>query len=383
MMPERDRVSRVLMTADTVGGVWSYALQLATLLAGRGVEVVLATMGRQPTEAQRQEAAAVPALKLQISSFALEWMPDPWDDVERAGLWLLDLERGVEPDVVHLNGFAHGALPFRAPPVVVAHSCVSSWWNAVKREPLPREWSRYVDTVRTGLASASRIVAPSRAMRDALVRCYGVGHDAVVIPHARAIERGRRQQKEPLVLAAGHAWDPAKNIATLDRAANGLPWPVKVAGEVSTRHRRGETLTHVVALGKQTPEEMADLMGRAAIFAHPARYEPFGLSVLEAALSECALVLGDIDTLRENWSGAARFVSPDDDTALRGTMLELISRPAEREALAAAGLRRAELFSPQQHRDRYYDLYQATIDQRRRTGATRPTAAPSSSGSRL
>jgi glycogen synthase len=381
-MPDRDRVSRVLMTADTVGGVWSYALQLASLLAGRGVEIVLATMGREPTDAQRREADGVPGLTLRTSSWALEWMPNPWDDVQRAGAWLLELEREFTPDVVHLNCYAHGAVPFRAPVLVVAHSCVASWWEAVKREPLPHEWFPYIDAVRSGLASASRIAAPSRAMRDALVRGYGVGHDAVIIPNARAVERWRTQPKEAFVFAAGRAWDPAKNVAALDRAAAGLPWPVKLAGETSTSFSSGDALERLVCLGQLTPEAMADLMGRAAIFAHPALYEPFGLSVLEAALSGCALVLGDIDTLRENWAGAARFVSPHDATALRDTILELIAHPAEREALAAAARRRAELFSPQQHRDRYYELYADMLEQGRSRDITRSTAAPSSSGFR-
>ena len=38
-------VRRVLMTADTVGGVWTYALELARALAGFGVETTLAVMG--------------------------------------------------------------------------------------------------------------------------------------------------------------------------------------------------------------------------------------------------------------------------------------------------------------------------------------------------
>lgn len=371
-----------MMTADTVGGVWTYALQLAALLAGRGVEITLATMGRQPSVAQRRDADAVAGLKLRTSEYALEWMPDPWDDVQAAGEWLLTLEREVQPDIVHLNGFAHGALPFRAPVLIVAHSCVSTWWSAVKRSPLPPEWDRYVDAVRSGLASAGRVVAPTRAMRDALVRAYGVAHDAVIIPNARATDRWRPQPKESFILAAGRAWDPAKNIATLDSVAKELPWRVKVAGELSTDSAHGERLENVEALGLQTVEEMTDLMGRAAIFAHPAFYEPFGLSVLEAALSGCALVLGDIDTLRENWTGAARFVSPGDTTALRDTLLELITRDSDREALGAAARRRAELFSPQLLRDRYYDLYLEMIGQDRSIAAIRRAATPSSSGFR-
>jgi glycosyltransferase involved in cell wall biosynthesis len=126
-------------------------------------------------------------------------------------------------------------------------------------------------------------------------------------------------------------------------------------------------------LGVQTPHAMAGLMGRASIFAHPARYEPFGLSVLEAALSGCALVVGDIEMLRENWSGAARFVSPDDPRALRTAISELIENPGERESLAAAARRRAELFSPEQHRDRYYSLYLEMMEARAGS-VTRPAA---------
>lgn len=359
------------MTTDTVGGVWTYALQLSALLAGRGVEITLATMGRQPSTVQRRDANGVAGLKLRTSDYALEWMPDPWADVEAAGEWLLALERELQPDVVHLNGFAHGALPFRAPVLVVAHSCVASWWSAVKRTPLPPEWLRYVEAVRSGLASATRIVTATRAMRDALVRAYGVGHDAVIIPNARAIDRPRHRAKEPFVLAAGRTWDPAKNMATLDAIAKDLPWPVKVAGEGSAQSAGGDRLSSVEVLGSQTAEQVIDLMGRAAIFADPARYEPFGLSVLEAALSGCALVLGDVDTLRENWTGAARFVAPDDTTALRDTVLELITREAEREALAAAARRRAELFSPHQHRDRYYELYAEMTGQVGRVGRVR------------
>ena len=113
----------VLMTADAIGGVWTYALDLATWLGARGVGVTLATMGAPPT-AEQVSAARRAQVELVTSTFRLEWMDAPWDDVARAGEWLLDLESKLRPDVVHVNGYAHGALPWRAPQVVVAHSCV-------------------------------------------------------------------------------------------------------------------------------------------------------------------------------------------------------------------------------------------------------------------
>src|SRR4051812_33200562 len=108
---------RVLMTADAVGGVWRYAVDLGAALGQSGIAVTLAVMGPPPDARQRGEAAAA-GLSIADRPYRLEWMDDPWPEVERAGDWLLALERDLAPDVVHLNGYAHAALPWRAPVVV-------------------------------------------------------------------------------------------------------------------------------------------------------------------------------------------------------------------------------------------------------------------------
>ncbi len=128
---------KVLMTADTVGGVWTYAIELARGLADRGVEVALATMGEPLNVHQREKADRIPRLRVFESTFKLEWMEDPWRDLEKAGDWLLNLEERVRPDLIHLNGYVHGALPWSAPKVMVGHSCVLSWWQAVRGEAAP------------------------------------------------------------------------------------------------------------------------------------------------------------------------------------------------------------------------------------------------------
>src|SRR5690349_6315021 len=122
---------RVLMTADAVGGVWTYVLDLSRALTAHGISVTLATMGPLPSRDQLEAARAIEGLTLVTSRFKLEWMDDPWSDVEAAGRWLLSLEASVGAHVVHLNGYAHGVLPFRAPVLIVGHSCVLSWAEAV------------------------------------------------------------------------------------------------------------------------------------------------------------------------------------------------------------------------------------------------------------
>src|SRR5690606_24637540 len=95
--------------------VWTFALDLARALAVHGVHVTLAVLGPSPSPGQREEAAAAGNLALHAAPFRLEWMEDPWSDVEASGRWLLGLSGRVRPDVVHLNGYCHAALPWGAP----------------------------------------------------------------------------------------------------------------------------------------------------------------------------------------------------------------------------------------------------------------------------
>jgi len=351
------------MTADTVGGVWTYALELAGGLCARGIEVHLAAMGGRPGCGSglptATDAAGPPgALHIHESDFALEWMDEPWLDVERAGAWLLELDRRIQPDVIHLNNYCHGHLPFSAPVLMVGHSCVLSWWEAVLGEPAPERYARYRFEVARGLRAAQAVVAPSAAMLEALRHHYGPLSNAQVIPNGRD-PRGfsPAKTKEPLVLCAGRLWDKAKNVLALAEAASGLPWPVAVAGDATSPEGRTVSLSNVQVLGKLAPAELAAWMSRAAIYALPARYEPFGLSALEAALCGCALVLGDIPSLREVWGQCARFVPPDDPGALARTLRELSEAPQLRQRLALAARQRAGALGATRMVDAYLGAY--------------------------
>ena len=48
----------VVMTADAIGGVWTYALDLGAALARRGDRITLAVLGPAPSDAQRDDAGA-------------------------------------------------------------------------------------------------------------------------------------------------------------------------------------------------------------------------------------------------------------------------------------------------------------------------------------
>ena len=348
------------MTADAVGGVWTYALDLATELKNQDVATVLAVTGPVSAE-HREQAAAIPGLTLEAAPFKLEWMADAQADIEAAGAWLQELARKHRPELVHLNSYAPALLDWDVPTVLVAHSCLATWWAAVHGTKPDGAWSAYLDRVRAALAIADVVVAPSRAMLSDVRAAYG----EPPLAHARVIYNGRDLSrfpaslaKEPFVLCAGRLWDLGKGIAVLNDVAAGLDWPVYAAGPLSgPTDGAGAEFKALIHLGCLAESEVAEWMRGASIFCSPSLYEPFGLAVLEAAMSGAALVLSDIPTFRELWDGAAVFVPPADPDPWRDALGELIG---QRDRIAELG-RTARIRSAEYTRSRsaqsYAELY--------------------------
>ncbi len=325
---------RILMTADTVGGVFTYAVELIRALERHGVHTALDTFGRTLTRGQRAQLTRCRSLDVYESSFPLEWMPNRWDELEASTGWLREVVAQAAPDCIHFNHFAHAALPWNMPVLLVAHSCVWSWWRAVHRRTPGPELERYYACVKAAIHAADRVVTPSADMLASVSRNYGLPTGARVIPNGIDLEAFAARPKLPFVLAAGRLWDEAKNLQALEHIGSSLPWPVYVAGEaVEPRSPAlgGKRVLNCRPLGPLDRPTLARCLGRASIYAAPARYEPFGLSILEAAASGCALVLGAIPSLFENWAGAALFVDPEDPEALRRVIEELITSRTLRE----------------------------------------------------
>jgi glycosyltransferase involved in cell wall biosynthesis len=356
---------RVLMTADTLGGVWHYALSLAETWSGWGIQTILATMGRPPSATQRTAAAAIEGLVLADSAYRVEWMADADADVIASGAWLLALERCHTPNIIHINGYAHAALPFVAPVIAVAHSDVLSWRRAVHGLQGAAGWQRYARDVRAGLTAADLLIAPTRAVLADLQASYGhCGRRHRVIANGIDLHRVRPSGKRAAVMAVGRAWDEAKNLAALDRVAADLPWPVEIAGDPQHPQGGAASFRNARLLGLLDPLALAARLAQAAIVAAPAYYEPFGLAILEGAAAGAALVLGDIASLREVWGDDALFVPPADDTALLAALRELIGDTAWRDDLAARAHRRAQTYSREHMASAYVDAFCSLLSPR-------------------
>jgi glycosyltransferase involved in cell wall biosynthesis len=358
-MSPPSRSLRVLMTADAVGGVWVVATGLARKLCRRGAQVTLVTLGPPPNENQIWELNGVEGLEVEITDLALEWMEPRGLDLPRARFRLANLERRVRPHVVHINGFREAAIGWKAPVLVTAHSCVRSWSLACREaEPAEREWQDYAANVRLGLEAAKCWIAPTIAFRDRIQSLYSPrpsGH--VIYNGIVGVLPG--QEKEPFILAAGRLWDEAKNVAVLSSVASELDWPMRIAGasDFPGAKQIGIPRTTAERIGALYRPHLLEQMQRAGIFAACPVYEPFGLTILEAAASGCALVLSDIPTLRELWSDAALFADPRSPSAFRDALQQACRDAELRKSLQLAALKRARSYSLDRTVEAYGELY--------------------------
>jgi glycosyltransferase involved in cell wall biosynthesis len=355
---------RLLMSADAVGGVWTYATELARELCRRGFRITLVTLGPEPRREQLRDIEGVKGLDVETSDLALEWMDPEGRELRRALDRLITIARRVRPDIVHLNGYREAVADWDAPVVVVAHSCVRSWWRACRgEEPSEPRWLDYIAHVESGLAAANRWVAPTAAFRSVISHLYEPPTSGYVIWNGTdagaASSSAASSTKEHFILAAGRLWDEAKNIAILARIAARVPWPIRVAGSSSPRAvASSEPMRGVEELGELPRSALHDTMQRASILAAPAVYEPFGLTILEAARAGCALVLSDLPTLRELWDGAALFVEPRDELQLQAALAQLTHNDPQRHELQRRAARRANRYSVTAMADGYVQLYQ-------------------------
>lgn len=329
-------LSRVLLTGDAVGGVWRYSLELARGFARAGIHPALAVLGPAPTATQQAEAAAIPDLWVMPTGLPLDWTAAGEDDLRATGAALAGLAQRIRADSVHLHTPALAAeVAWAQRLVVVAHSDVGTWWDAVHPgEPIPEDLAWRAAAVGRGLAEADVVLAPSRSFARALARRYRPGRPIAVVPNGRTAPALPEVPRARVVLAAGRLWDEGKNYALLDRAAAGLSAPVFAAGPLRGPHGIAASFARLRHLGVLDAATLAAHMAAATVFAAPARYEPFGLAVLEAAQAGMALALADIPTFRELWEGAALFFHPDDPTHLADVLERLLAHPAGHAARA-------------------------------------------------
>jgi len=354
-------VRRILLTADTVGGVWTYAVDLAQALGEIGIETMLVTTGPPPGATQRAVVEAIDGVELIEIDAALDWLAPDAAAIADAGRRISDIAARYDVDVVQLNAPALAAdVRFGRPVVAVTHSCLATWWDAVERGELPEDFRWRAALTHKGMLAADAVVAPSHAFAAATQRVHRLPVAPLVVANGRALPAvaAKRTVRSGHAFTAGRLWDRGKNIATLDAAA-ALGAPILAAGPLAGPGGDGVTVEYLDCLGTLDAAAVGTRLAARPIVVSAALYEPFGLAMLEAAQAGCALVLSDIPTFREIWEDAAVFVPPRDATGFAQAITGLLADPAERARYGAAAVQVAERYTVAAMRDGMAAVYAA------------------------
>lgn len=356
---------RILLTTDTIGGVWTFTKELTAGLLQRGHAVALVSMGGQPSHEQQAWCAARsrihgPSFQFTASNVPLEWMEkNEFVFTQGAGV-LLHVAKQFQPDLLHSNQFCFGALPLDMPKLVTAHSEVLSWASACRPGGLEKtRWLRqYQSLVTQGLQSCDAVASPTRWMAMELARHYSDLPPSYLIRNGRSLEAPESRQRTVQAVTVGPLWDEAKNIEML-RTVN-APIPIYVAGE---RQCGGSVaprqIGRSVLLGTLPQSSLLALLARSSIYIATSIYEPFGIEPLEAALCGCAVVANDIASLREVWGDDALYF---DGPRSLSTLLQQLSRDEQRLAEARQrSFARANELTAQRTADGYEALYHALL----------------------
>ena len=352
---------RLLMTLDAVGGVWRYALDAAKGLARHDVDCLLLGFGPPPGAELRAERADISNATIVWRDLPLDWMADGPAALEAVGNAIAELAGDWKADLLHLNLPSQAVgLPDGMAVVVASHSCLPTWWDAMRATALPPEWEWHRERNAAGFRRARAVIVPSASHGAAVERNYGRIEHIHVVPNAISVE-SCDGDRDNMILAAGRWWDQAKNGAVLDAAAAHTSAPIFLAGAVEGPNGAAIRFDRARALGPLARPDLLALMRRAAIFSAPSRYEPFGLAALEAAMCGAALVLSDIPTFRELWSDAAIFVSPDDAGAWAAAFDALLAAPPLRRSLAAQARQRAAGFTLERQAASMHGVYSQVL----------------------
>ena len=354
---------RVLLTTDTIGGVWTFTEELARGLLLAGHEVALVSFGRLPSPAQTaaMKMLSTGRFRFVASDAPLEWM----EANERT--WVegcAALERVIadfRPELIHSGQLCFGRLPVRVPVLVTAHSDVLSWADGVlgsvaelERTATPGWLPRYRVLAEQGLAGAAAVVAPTRWMAEELARHYRLAAAPEVIANGVALPKKPGAVRKLQVVSAGRLWDQAKGLTILREVQ--CAWPVQVAGD-------GET-AGATWLGELPHEELLQLFRESAVYLATSVYEPFGLAPLEAALCGCAVVAQELPSLREVWGDAALYFNSA--AALERVLASLAAHPRRLKGAQCRAGQRAARYSTQAMTARYLAIYETL------TGAAQP-----------
>jgi glycosyltransferase involved in cell wall biosynthesis len=354
----------VLFDATSVpadrGGVGRYVDGLLGALAGRD-DLRLAVVC-QRTDCERYERQ-LPRAQIVSAPAAVAHRPArlAW---EQTGLPLLAQQLRV--DVLHSPFYTCPLRP--GCPVTVTVHDATFFTEPEHYDKSKRTFFR--SAIKTSLRRADRIIVPSKATRDELIRLldadptridvayHGVDPASFHAPTAdeKARVRARLGLGDTTYVAFLGAKEPRKNVPNLIRgwvqavADRVDPPALVIAGgqghddEIDQAAASVPSHLRLLRPGYLRFADLPGFLGGAQVIAYPSYGEGFGLPVLEAMACGAPVLTTPRLSLPEVGGDAVAYTRPDPES-IAADLAVLLGDDERRLALAAAGLARAKEFT--------------------------------------
>jgi len=223
-----------------------------------------------------------------------------------------------------------------------------------------------------------RIVAISEWVRRFLRERYRCPDDRIAsIPNGwegRPDTAPRRAIQPTIVCVAN--FRPEKSHETLIRAfarvTRELPDARLVLVGSGSLERKVRTAVELAGLSQNvdfagSATSVWPYLGRAHVFALPSRQEALGIAVMEAMAAGLPVVASAVGGLPELVTPAVTgaLVTPGDDAAMAAELVRLLKDPDLRARMGAAGRQAVASRTAEAMVDRYYELYEQLLRERR------------------
>ena len=202
---------------------------------------------------------------------------------------------------------------------------------------------RALEGERAYFSGATHVFATGRLVADSLVSGYGVDPERVSVvgagSHYGAAPPVPPEQRQPWVLFVGrdlHRKGGDRLLAAFREVVRRVPEArLKLVGE----HLRIDEPGVEVLGPVRNRARLAELFARSRVYALPVRYEPYGISLLEAmghGLPCVATGAGAVPEIIDD-GRTGRIVPPDDPARLADVLVELLEDPVLAAAMGEAG----------------------------------------------
>ncbi|MEV4367261.1 glycosyltransferase family 1 protein [Nonomuraea sp. NPDC049637] len=370
---------RVLVDAAAVpadrGALIRYVDGLVAALHQAGTDLVVVCQRAEAERYQRlaPSARVVPGpVAITNRAARLAW--------EQTGVPLLARQTGAE--VIHAPYYS---MPLRSglPTVVTVHDVT---WFTEPDQHSPARAAFFRSATRTAVRHARRVIVPSKATRDELVRVLSADPTRIDVAyhgvdlaqfHPPSEDEVRRAaircglHGQPYVAFLGNL-DPRKNVPNLIRgfaaAVKRLETPPALVlgggvheDDVDAACREVEATVRVIRPGYLRAPDLPGFLGGALVVAFPSRGEGFGMPVLEAMACGAAVLTTHRTSLPEVGGDAVAYTEPDADS-IADALGELLSSPDRRRQLQEAGRARAREFTWEASAEAHLNSYQRAIE---------------------